>query len=93
LCEVFIIVRYISQRVVEACSKTRSSTIEQPNLTIVVTTEERKVFLNSLSFRQIDARLLNIRKAHDRTCNWLFKQPEYKQWLNYDLTDNHHGFL
>jgi KAP family P-loop domain len=58
-----------------------------------VTAEERKAYLDSLSFQQIDARLLNIKKAHDRTCNWLFEQLEYKQWLDRDLTDDHHGFL
>jgi hypothetical protein len=75
------------------CLETRSSTIEPPNLTAAVTKEERKAHLDSLSFQQIDARLLNIKKAHDRTCNWLFEQLEYKQWLDRDLTDSHHGFL
>ena len=73
--------------------ETRLSTIEPLNLNAVVTKEEREAHLDSLSFQQIDARLLNIKKAHDRTCNWLFEQLEYKQWLDCDLTDNHQGFL
>jgi ankyrin repeat protein len=75
------------------CSEIRSSTIEPPNFTAPVTEEERKAYLDSLSFQQIDTRLLNIKKAHDRTCNWLYERLEYKQWLDSDLTDNHHGFL
>jgi hypothetical protein len=64
-----------------------------PKLNTVVTEEQRKAFLDSLSFEQIDARLLNIKKAHDRTCNWLFGQLEYKKWLDRDLAYEHHGFL
>jgi ankyrin repeat protein len=52
-----------------------------------------KLCLDSLFFSQIDARLLNIKKAHDRTCDWLFGQPEYKKWLHSDLTEEYHGFL
>src|SRR6266516_4970993 len=55
--------------------------------------EQRKAFLDSLSFQQIDAGFLNIKKAHDRTCKWLFEQLEYKNWLDRDLTSEHHGFL
>jgi ankyrin repeat protein len=64
-----------------------------PKLNTVVTQEQRKAFLDSLSFEKIDARLLNIKKAHDRTCNWLFEQLEYKKWLDRDLAYEHHGFL
>jgi ankyrin repeat protein len=64
-----------------------------PKLDTVVTEEQRKAFLDSLSFEKIDARLLNIKKAHDRTCNWLFEQLEYKKWLDRDLAYEHHGFL
>jgi ankyrin repeat protein len=62
-------------------------------LTAAVTEEQRKACLDSLSFQQIDARLLNIKRAHDRTCNWLFEQLEYKQWLDRNLVDDHYGFL
>src|SRR5271156_2752931 len=64
-----------------------------PKLNTVVTEEQRKAYLDSLSFEKIDARLLNIKKAHDRTCNWLFEQLEYKAWLDRDLAYEHHGFL
>ncbi|KAH0553285.1 hypothetical protein GP486_006582, partial [Trichoglossum hirsutum] len=69
------------------------SVVEQLKRTAVVTEKQRKACLGSLSFQQIDSRFLNIRKAHDRTCNWLFDQLEYKRWLSRDLTDEHHGFL
>ena len=62
-------------------------------LKTVVTEEQRKAYLDSLSFEKIDARLLNIKKAHDSTCNWLFEQLEYKKWLDRDLAYEHHGFL
>ena len=74
-------------------SEIRSSTTLEPNLTTLVTKEERKSYLDSLLFQQIDSRLLNIKKAHDRTCNWLYERLEYEQWLDRDLTDNHHGLL
>jgi ankyrin repeat protein len=64
-----------------------------PKPNTVVTEEQRRVFLDSLSFEQIDARLLNIKKAHGRTCNWLFEQLEYKKWLDRYLAYEHHGFL
>src|SRR5947199_3628427 len=64
-----------------------------PKVITEVTDAQRKACLDSLSFEQIDARLLNMKKAHDRTCNWLFGQLEYKQWLDRDLACEHHGFL
>ena len=64
-----------------------------PKLNTVVTEEQRTAFLDSLSFEQIDARLLNIKKAHDMACNWLYEHLEYKMWLNRDFTHEHHGFM
>jgi hypothetical protein len=61
--------------------------------TAQVTEEQRKACLDSLSFNQIDARLLDIKTAHDRTCNWLLEQPEYKTWLDASLKNEHYGFL
>lgn len=58
-----------------------------------ITEKEREACLDSLSFRQIDARLSNILKPLDGTCDWLFGHPEYSKWLDNDFTKEHHGFL
>ncbi|KAH0538032.1 hypothetical protein FGG08_005344 [Glutinoglossum americanum] len=75
------------------CSEMSPSSVEQPKFTAAATEEQKKACLDSLSFQQIDARLMNIKKAHERTCNWLFEQLEYQKWLNRDLIYEHHGFL
>jgi hypothetical protein len=67
--------------------------MEKQKFNIKVTQEQRNAYLDSLSFQQIDARLLNIKKAHGSTCNCLLEQLEYKQWLDRDLIDDHHFFL
>jgi hypothetical protein len=54
---------------------------------------ERQRYLDSLAFPQIDARLQNIKNAHDRTCLWLLDQSEYKDWLDPNKILEHHGFL
>ena len=41
----------------------------------------------------MDQRLMNIRTAHNRTCTWLFKQPQFKDWRDISKRDEHHGFL
>jgi hypothetical protein len=33
------------------------------------------------------------KKPHDKTCIWLFEQGEYKNWLDPDKIQEHHGFL
>jgi ankyrin repeat protein len=73
--------------------ETQLSFKELPKLNVAVTEEERRACLDSLSFQQIDARLLNIKKAHDKTCKWLFEQEEYRNWLDRDLASENHGFL
>jgi hypothetical protein len=60
---------------------------------IDITPEQQKGFLDALAFPQIDARLLNIKQAHDRTCMWLLEQSEYQDWLNPNKIQEHHGFL
>ena len=58
-----------------------------------ITTEQRQTYLHTLLFPQIDARLLNIKRAHDQTCMWLLDQTQYKDWLDPEKIQNHHGFL
>ena len=74
-----LIYRYqILTFVIELCLEVGSPCAEQPKLNAAAIEELKKAFLDSLSFQQIDARLLNIKKAHDWTCKWLFEQLEYK---------------
>ncbi|KFY31660.1 hypothetical protein V493_00915 [Pseudogymnoascus sp. VKM F-4281 (FW-2241)] len=57
------------------------------------TLELRQSHLDSLEFPQIDGRLLNIKEAHAKTCQWLLSKSEYQDWLNIDKFSEHHGFL
>ncbi|KAJ1323426.1 adenosylhomocysteine nucleosidase [Microdochium nivale] len=52
-----------------------------------------QAILESLSFEQMDARQANIKSAHAKTCKWLLKKSEFKDWLNIDKTSEHHGLL
>jgi hypothetical protein len=40
-----------------------------------------------------DARLLNIKGAHAKSCKWLETKGEYLDWLNPAKFPEHHGFL
>jgi hypothetical protein len=44
--------------------------------------EQKQALLDSLRFDQIDARQMNIKKAHAKTCKWLLEKPEYLDWLD-----------
>lgn len=57
------------------------------------TLELRQSHLDSLNFPQIDGRLLNIKDAHAKTCQWLLSKSEYQDWLNVNKFPEHHGFL
>ncbi|KAK2764112.1 nacht and ankyrin domain protein [Colletotrichum kahawae] len=55
--------------------------------------ERKKQLLESLTFSQIDARQMTIKRAHARTCKWVLKSSEYLDWLDHAKRDTHHGFL
>ncbi|KAI1445813.1 hypothetical protein F5Y02DRAFT_426408 [Annulohypoxylon stygium] len=55
--------------------------------------EQKRELLNSLKFDQIDARHMTIKNAHSKTCKWLLKKSEYREWLDRDKLNEHHGFL
>ena len=71
----------------------RSSTTPKNSENSNLTGAQREALLESLAFPQIDARLLNIKRAHEKTCSWLLDQPEYQAWLNPANVQAHHGFL
>src|SRR5271170_4120693 len=58
-----------------------------------LTEDQRRSFLDSLRFDQIDARHATIKPAHAKTCKWLLSRSEYQDWLDPKKLSNHHGFL
>ncbi|KAF2819107.1 hypothetical protein CC86DRAFT_243778, partial [Ophiobolus disseminans] len=55
--------------------------------------EQRKEIMDSLHFKQRDARLLTLKSAQTKTCRWLLKNAHYKDWTNSDKLRQHHGFF
>ncbi|KDE76767.1 ankyrin repeat protein [Aspergillus oryzae 100-8] len=55
--------------------------------------QQKCELLNSLHFHQFDARHLTIKKAHAKTCRWLLRQAEYRDWLDRSKVIEHNGFL
>src|SRR5215469_1978461 len=51
------------------------------------------MLLESLRFGQIESRQMTIKKAHAKTCKWLFEKSEYLDWLDATKLVEHHGFL
>ena len=61
--------------------------------TLALSDEQKKSLLESLRFDQIDARWMTIKNAHTKTCIWLLKKVEYRDWLDAAKLNEHHGFL
>lgn len=49
--------------------------------------------LDSLRFSQDTARLINIEKEHESTCQWLFERDEYQHWLDPMKANDQNSFL
>ncbi|KAF3210669.1 hypothetical protein TWF192_009048 [Orbilia oligospora] len=49
--------------------------------------------LRSLSFQNIDARFYNIATAHQNTCNWLFKTPQFRRWKDRTNIETFNGVM
>lgn len=49
--------------------------------------------LDSLRFSQDTARLINIEKEHESTCQWLFERDEYQHWLDPMKANDRNSFL
>ena len=58
-----------------------------------LTDEQKQKLQKALGFDQIDARQLNIKRAHANTCEWLNGMQEYIDWLDPNKIQEHHGFL
>jgi ankyrin repeat protein len=59
----------------------------------VLDADQRRNYLDSLRFDQIDARHATIKTAHAKTCKWLFSKSKYQDWLDVNNISEHHGFL
>ncbi|KAH6714510.1 hypothetical protein BKA61DRAFT_360647, partial [Leptodontidium sp. MPI-SDFR-AT-0119] len=83
------------KKVTAALCRITTTVSEQP--TIVeqspLDKEQKRVLLDSLGFDQIDARQMNIKNAHAKTCKWLLEKSEYLDWLDPSKLGEHHGFL
>ena len=58
-----------------------------------ISDQQTRLLLESLRFDQISARQMTIKKAHAKTCKWLFTKSEYLDWLDQAKLSEHHGFL
>ena len=75
-------------RVVEATEKLTSLSVRS-----VLDADQRRGYLDSLWFDQIDSRHATIKTAHAKTCTWLLSKSEYQDWLDVNKISEHHGFL
>jgi nucleoside phosphorylase len=55
--------------------------------------EQRQFFTDALNFAESGFRQMNVRTAHANTCNWLFSNSEYQDWLDSNKISQHHGLL
>jgi ankyrin repeat protein len=55
--------------------------------------DEKAILLKSLQFDQIDARYMDIKEAHGRTCKWILSSPTYLRWHDETRLGDHHGLL
>jgi hypothetical protein len=53
----------------------------------------RNRLMESLVFKEMDARFIDVHPNLVGTCEWLPETPEYKRWLDPELMSTHHGFL
>jgi predicted ATPase len=54
---------------------------------------ESQGLLASLYFPEMYTRQRNIQKAHYDTCDWLFRSPEYRNWIDWVDVGAHYGLL
>ncbi|RYP24412.1 hypothetical protein DL767_008620 [Monosporascus sp. MG133] len=55
--------------------------------------EMRKELLDLLYFDDIDSRLLTLKAAHNKTCQWFLEKEQYKAWMTAEKFRDHHGFI
>ena len=55
--------------------------------------DARQNLIDLLHFDQIDARLMTLKTAQAKTCQWFLQKPEYIDWMCAEKLQEHHGFL
>jgi len=55
--------------------------------------EKRIAFLKALEFDGMGSRLATISRAQAKTCDWIFKTPQYDRWRDESNRNEHHGIL
>jgi hypothetical protein len=55
--------------------------------------DARQNLIDLLHFDQMDARLLTLKAAQAKTCQWFLRKLEYTDWMNAEKLQKHHGFL
>jgi len=66
-------------------------TIDSPAAAEALT--KRQELMDLLEFDEIGARLLSLKAPHNKTCTWFLENEKYRQWLDLQNVDDHHGFL
>jgi ankyrin repeat protein len=75
-------------RVLEATTKLAPLCVRS-----VLNADQRRSYVDSLWFDQIDARHATVKTAHAKTCTWLLSKSEYQDWLDVNKISEHNGFL
>lgn len=57
------------------------------NFSSVLSDSEKQDLFHKLYFPQLDGRLMNLRTARKRTCEWLLRRKDYQDWV--DMDPNH----
>ncbi|RFU26913.1 hypothetical protein B7463_g9425, partial [Scytalidium lignicola] len=70
----------------EACT-----TMNQVHGKGFLNTPQRRKYLASLKFDEINDHRETIKVAHDETCQWLLDTSEYRDWLEVEKFTEHHG--
>ncbi|ROW07965.1 hypothetical protein VMCG_03419 [Cytospora schulzeri] len=53
----------------------------------------REKLMDLLYFNEIDARLMSLKSAYSKTCQWVLEKHEYREWVSPEKINDHHGFL
>lgn len=61
----------------------------------VLSDSEKQELFKKLFFPQLDGRLMNLRTARKRTCEWLLRHKDYQEWMDTDSSHVHapNGFF
>ncbi|KAK1461968.1 hypothetical protein CCUS01_01558 [Colletotrichum cuscutae] len=74
-------------------SGTRAAARFSPPQVLLDQHEKQTQLMESLKFDQMESRRLTVKRAHNKTCTWFIKHPDYCAWLDEEKLKLHHGFL